>query len=233
MGSGVASVHVRNATCSRVVPDARDVAFIRGAFALQRPEPRVRSAPAGVSAVLLALFDLDEGPSLLYTQRTDTLRSHPGEISFPGGRMDPTDASPREAALREAHEEVGLEPSDVELLGHLTDFLTHRDVLVCAYVGHVARRAPPREPRSVAEVADVFTVPVAKLLDPASYEARAVEGMGPRGRVHYWHVGGRTVWGITGEITARFLERVYGWAPPSAPRVITDLAQFRPGARLD
>jgi 8-oxo-dGTP pyrophosphatase MutT (NUDIX family) len=222
---------------------ARDVAFIRQAFAQPRAEPAQRSAPQGVSAVLLALYESAGEPELLYTQRAASLRSHPGEISFPGGRVEPDDASPMHAALREAEEEVGIPPGDVQVLGWLTDFLTHRDVLVCAYVGEIVGpeavdpatqtltrpgRRPPTAPRSEAEVAHVFTVPIADLLDPARYEGRAIEGMGRRGRVHYWRVGGRVMWGITGELTARFLERVYGWAPPAPARVITDLADFRP-----
>ncbi len=206
---------------------ARDVAFIREAFGASGPEPAQRWAPQGVSAVLLALYETRGEPELLYTQRAASMRSHPGEISFPGGRVEPGDATPMHAALREAEEEVGLAPRDVRMLGHLTDYLTHRDVLVCAYVGEVAGQ-PPSAPRSADEVAQVFTVPIAALLDPGAYEARAIRGMGRGGRVHYWHVGGRIVWGITGELTARFLARVYGWSPPSAPRVITDLSQFRP-----
>lgn len=208
-------------------PHAKDVARIREAFAQPRPEPAERWAPEGVSAVLLALYEVGGEAALLYTQRAASMRSHPGEISFPGGRVEPQDATPMHAALREAEEEVGVAPADVRMLGHLTDYLTHRDVLVCAYVAE-AVGSPPTEPRSPAEVAHVFTVPLSAFLDPAAYESRAIPGMGRRGRVHYWHVGGRIVWGITGELTARFLARVYGWEPPTPPRVITDLSQFRP-----
>lgn len=202
---------------------------IRRAFLATLPEPDRVGAPPGVSAVLLALFDAPEGPSLLFTRRSSTLRSHPGEISFPGGRVDPEDATPLAAALREAHEEVGLEAEDVDVLGHLTDYLTYREVLVCAYVA-AARRGvpPPTEPASFDEVDEVFTLPVPALLDPRAHESRRMDGMPADMRVHYFHVGGRTVWGITGELTARFLARVHGWAPPAPARVVGSPAAFRP-----
>jgi 8-oxo-dGTP pyrophosphatase MutT (NUDIX family) len=221
---------------------APDLAKLREAFArTATPEPTQRAAPHGVSAVLLALYDTAGEPELLYTRRTETMRSHPGEISFPGGRVEAQDASPLHAALREADEEVGIPPADVATWGHLTDFLTHRDVLVCAYVGEIAGpeqvdpatrrlvrpgRRPPTTPRSAAEVAQVFTVPLRELLSPETYEARTVEGLDRR--VHYWRVGGRVVWGITGELTARFLARTCGWTPPSEPRVIHEISEFRP-----
>lgn len=205
---------------------------IRAAFLATLPEPDRGSAPPGVSAVLLALFDTAEGPALLYTRRSGALRSHPGEISFPGGRVDPGDASPLAAALREAHEEVGLEARDVDVLGHLTDYLTYRDVLVCAYVV-AARRgvAPPAAPRSLEEVDEVFTVPLAALIDPRAHESLRMDGMPPGACVHYFHVGGRTVWGITGELTARFLAHVHGWAPSAPPRVVTSREAFLLKAR--
>lgn len=203
---------------------------VRRAFGGQRgPEPDRSQAPVGVSAVLLAVYDLPEvGPSLLYTQRAATLRRHPGEVSFPGGRVDPTDLDPLAAALRETHEEVGVAPREVEVLGHLTDYLTFHDVLVCAYVG-APRGPPPSEPVSRDEVARVFTVPVADLLARETYEARRMPEMPRERQVHYWHVEPQTIWGVTGELTARFLEHAFGWEPPRPPRVIDDPSGFRPG----
>jgi 8-oxo-dGTP pyrophosphatase MutT (NUDIX family) len=175
------------------------------------------------------VYDLpDVGPSLLYTQRATTLRRHPGEVSFPGGRVDPGDLDPLAAALRETQEEVGVAPGDVEVLGHLTDYLTFHDVLICAYVA-APRGPPPSEPLSREEVARVFTVPVADLLARETYEARRMPQMPRERQVHYWHVEPQTIWGVTGELTARFLQRAFGWRPPHAPRVIHDPAGFRPG----
>lgn len=200
------------------------------AFAAPPVEPARGEAPPGLSAVLLPVFRDAEGRAvLLFTKRAETLRRHAGELSFPGGRVDPTDADAMAAALREAEEEVGLAPSSVEVLGHLTDFTTYYGVLVAAYVGLV-HGAPPTEPRSREEVAEVLAVPVDWLLDPARYEARAHVDM-PDRRVHYWHLGSSVLWGITGEITARFLAQVWGWVPPGEPRVIREVSEFRPTPR--
>jgi hypothetical protein len=115
------------------------------------------------------------------------------------------------------------------VLGHLTDLTTYYGVLVAAYVG-VARGEPPRVAASVEEVAEVLSVPVSHLLDPARYESRAHVDM-PERRVHYWHLEGSVLWGITGELTARFLARVWGWAPPGEPRVVREVSEFRPTSR--
>src|SRR5438067_3756478 len=194
--------------------------------AFEAPEPaRGGALPPDLAAVLLALFDTPEGPSLLYTRRTDTMRSHAGQISFPGGRVEPGE-SPRDAALREAEEEVGLR--GVADVRHLTDYLTFRGTTIVAYVGR-ATGAPPSRPASRDEVAEVFTVPVARLLDPAAYEARSMAGMTtPERRVHYWHVAPRIIWGITGELTARFLARAFAWEPPSHVREVARVEEFDP-----
>lgn len=192
------------------------------------PEPSRADAPPGVSAVLAAVHASAAGAALLYTRRARTLRSHAGEISFPGGRVDPEDHDPLAAALREAEEEVGLASAEVEVLGHLTDFLTHRDILVVCYVGRV-RGTPPKVPASHEEVEEILEVPVAWLLDPARYEARRAAGFDRA--VHYWHLPSCVLWGITGELTARLLQRVWGWRPPREARIVTSIDEFLPHRR--
>jgi 8-oxo-dGTP pyrophosphatase MutT (NUDIX family) len=214
------------------------------AFEAPDAEPaREGEAPPGLAAVLLALYDTPRGPALLYTRRTDTLRSHAGQISFPGGRVEKGEA-PRDAALREAQEEVGLR--DVRGVRHLTDYATFRGTTVIAYVG-LASGPPPREPVSRDEVAEVFLVAVRDLLDPATYEARAMAGPPPPGLrervVHYWRVEAvaehgaeaapdassrRVVWGITGELTARFLAGAFRWSPPPRVRTVARPEEFDP-----
>lgn len=206
---------------------------LRDAFAA--PEPPRGDEPPGASGVLVPLFDLDGGPALLYTLRSANLNSHAGQVSFPGGRVDPGDDGPLHAALRETHEEVGIPPARVDVLGHLTDFVTYRGTLVCAYVGRVDG-TPPVVPASPDEVDEIWLVPVEHLLDEGRYEGRVFEedgnggNGGPReGRtVHYWHLDEGVMWGITGELTARFLRRAYGWKPTGSPRVIRDVADFMP-----
>ena len=135
-----------------------------------------------------------------------------------------------DAALREAEEEVGLSPRDVDVLGHLTDFMTYREQLVCAYVGVLrAGASVPTAPRSLEEVDEVFHVPVARLLDASRYEARTMDGLpGPGRRVHYWHVANHVVWGITGELTARYLARAHAWSPPARARRVASPDELLP-----
>lgn len=200
---------------------------VRRAFAMRVAEPPRDELSEGTSAVLVPVHMAPDGTlALVYTKRAETMRRHAGELSFPGGRVDADDAHPLAAALREAEEEIGLAPADVEVLGHLTDMTTHYGVLVAAYVG-VLKGAPPHEPRSKEEVAEVLTVPVAMLLEGERYESRAHVEM-PDRRVHYWQLPSAVLWGITGELTARFLQRVWEWEPAGEPRLIDDVSAFRP-----
>lgn len=208
------------------------LAEVQRAFLGPVDEPARGVLAEGTSAVLLPVHVLADGTvALVYTKRAETMRRHAGELSFPGGRVDPGDAHPLAAALREAEEEIGLAPVDVDVLGHLTDMTTHYGMVVAAYVG-VLKGAPPHEPRSKEEVAEVLTVPVAHLLDASRYESRAHVEMQDR-RVHYWNLPRGIMWGITGELTARFLHKVWAWEPTGAPRIIDDISQFRPSAALD
>lgn len=196
------------------------------AFAHRVDEP-AREPGEGSSAVLVAVSrgERDE-PMLLYTRRASTMRRHAGEVSFPGGRIDPSDEHPLAAALREAEEEVGLRVDDVSVLGHLTDMTTHYGVLVSAYLALV-KGDPPTQARSADEVEEVLHVPASQLLDEKRYSSRAHVQM-PDRPVHYWDLPGGVMWGITGELTARLLRRVWSWDPPFAPRLIDDVSEFRP-----
>lgn len=216
--------------CPAVAPP--DLARIRAV--LHAGEPERHGLPAGASAVLLPLLGGPEGLSVLFTRRTDHLSSHAGQFSFPGGRVEPHDRTPAEAALRETEEEVGLPAKDVEVLGHLADYTTYYGRLVCAYVGHVAPHAPPPRIAAPDEVAQLLVVPVAKLLAPEPYEGRALPGLPARGDervVHYWHFPEGTIWGITADLLGRFLARAYGWAPPRPPREVASPEEFRDLAR--
>lgn len=128
------------------------------------------------AAVLVPLVSRREGPSVLLTKRTDHLQHHPGQISFPGGRMEKADPSPVETALRETEEEIGLDRSHVELLGALPDYFTGTGFRVTPVVGVVH---PPFELRLDAfEVAEAFEVPLTHFLDPANHQrlSRVFEG---------------------------------------------------------
>ncbi len=128
-------------------------------------------APVAAS-VLIAVVLRDE-PTVLLTQRTDHLSDHPSQISFPGGRAEPVDADAVATALREAHEEIGLEAFEVEVLGRLPTYTTGTGFVVTPVVGLV--RPGVRLQADPTEVAEVFEVPLGWLMNPAHHQHHAVE----------------------------------------------------------
>jgi 8-oxo-dGTP pyrophosphatase MutT (NUDIX family) len=154
-----------------------------------------RAAARRAAAVLVPIIARPEALTVLLTRRTDHLRDHSGQVSFPGGRVEPHDEGAEATALRETREEVGLEPQRVEVLGRLSDYHTRTGYRITPVVGLVA---PPFELRLDAhEVAAAFEVPLAFLLDPANHQRRAREYQGRL--VHYYAMewGGHTIWGAT------------------------------------
>ncbi len=124
------------------------------------------------ASVLVPLVLRDE-MTVLLTQRTDHLNDHPGQISFPGGRAEPEDADAVATALREAHEEIGLEAFEVEVLGSLPTYTTGTGFIVTPVVGLVAPNASMRA--DPMEVAELFEVPLAWLMNPANHHRHAVD----------------------------------------------------------
>ena len=128
------------------------------------------------SASVLVPLVLRDELTVLLTQRTDHLNDHPGQISFPGGRAEQNDADPVATALREAHEEIGLEPFEVEVLGSLPTYTTSTGFIVTPVVGLVQPQASLRP--DPFEVAEVFEVPLAWLMNPANHQRHALEFRG-------------------------------------------------------
>jgi 8-oxo-dGTP pyrophosphatase MutT (NUDIX family) len=147
------------------------------------------------AAVLIPLVNRPQGLQLLLTQRSADLVDHGGQISFPGGRVEPDDASHSAAALREAAEEVGLQAPQVTLLGHLPEYETVSGFRVTPVVGWV--EPPLSLTPDPMEVADVFEVPLAFVLDPANQQ-RHFRMLGTTRR-DYWAIpyGERYIWGAT------------------------------------
>ena len=160
------------------------------------------------SAVLVTLTDGDRGPEVLLTRRSWELRSHRGEISFPGGRLDPGE-TPTQAALREAHEEVGLEPDRVAVRGELTHLNT---VASRSYI--VPKVATVDEPYHLVgrtmEVDRVLWVPLAELTRPDTYHSERWH-LGPTDHVlHFFQLDDETIWGATARMLVDLLERTLG-----------------------
>ncbi len=172
--------------------------------------PEIILRPA---AVLVPLLWYEDQWHLLFTRRTETVQSHKGQVSFPGGAVDPGDRSPEETALREAYEEIGLLAQDVKVLGRLPDLVTISSYLVTPVVARI--RWPYAFTLSPAEVSRVFTVPLAWLADPAHWEERMrINRLGQEEQVIYYQTyDGEVLWGITGRITVRFLQALIEDSP--------------------
>ena len=157
------------------------------------------------AAVLVPLFLSDDEPHVVLTRRRDDLRRHAGEISFPGGRQDPEDADLCATALREAHEEIGLAPEGVELVGALQPTPTiATNYAVYPFVGLIepGNAWAPAE----AEVAEVLELPLRALQD--GYERRRMLRRGVPFRTDTYVVGDTLVWGATARMLADLFERL-------------------------
>jgi 8-oxo-dGTP pyrophosphatase MutT (NUDIX family) len=166
------------------------------------------------AAVLVGLVEHEEGLTVLLTRRSDTLRSHTGQIAFPGGRCDPGE-TPWVTALREANEEVGLDPACVTLAGLLHGYQTVTGFHVTPVVGFIDPRATFTP--SPEEVADVFETPFDFLMDPANHQRQHRET--PSGeRRHFYAMpwNDRFIWGATAGMLRSLYERLHDDDAPAA-----------------
>ena len=169
--------------------------------------PEVLSA-ARTAAVLVGLVVRDGTVSVLLTQRTADLRTHAGQIAFPGGKVDPDDASPAAAALREAREEIGLPTKQVEVLGYLGAYLTRTGFRI---IPVVARIDPPFTlVPNPTEVVEAFEVPFSVLMNKANFLLKTREWMGASRYFYAIEHDGRTIWGVTAGILRVLYEELYG-----------------------
>jgi len=158
------------------------------------------------AAVLVGVIPRAAGAGVLLTRRSDGLRHHGGQVSFPGGRIELADASPAAAALREAHEEVGLEAAQARALGYLDPLLTITGFRVLPTVVLVDPDFRPRpEP---GEVADVFEVPLALLMDPVQLEKIELSFGGRARHVFQYRYQPQRIWGATASILYNLRERL-------------------------
>jgi 8-oxo-dGTP pyrophosphatase MutT (NUDIX family) len=157
------------------------------------------------AAVLIPVVDRPE-PTVLLTQRTE-LPSHPGQIAFPGGKIDPHDATPADAAMREADEEIGLARALIEPIGYLDLYLTFSGFRI---LPTVARVGPGYQlVLSEAEVADAFEVPLAFLMNAQNHALHSRDWKGVTRRYYAMPFGERYIWGVTAGILRNLYERLY------------------------
>jgi 8-oxo-dGTP pyrophosphatase MutT (NUDIX family) len=193
---------------SLIVTRRRQIEKLRGA--LHQSDPNDRSAFDGVkhaAAVLVPMVERDGEMHLVFIRRSDSVESHRGQVAFPGGRVDPTDIDLVHTALREAHEEVGIEPHEVDVLGGFSTMSTvSTGLLVAPFVGLLKRPVDYRIQE--VEVAQVFEVPLNALADKryrGTYEWKRDNGRAPSNFPAIFY-SGQTIWGLTLRITENLLE---------------------------
>lgn len=175
---------------------------------LTDPARRSDAASLAPAAVLAPLVERDGELWFVMTVRSGRLKRHAGQISFPGGRMDPADPDLATAALREADEEIGLRPSQVELLGAFDAYETVTGYAVTPFVGLVAG---PFEPvPDPSEVSDVFEAPFAFLMNPANHRRACREWRGEDRWFYEMPYGSRYIWGATAGMLKSLHDRLYG-----------------------
>lgn len=164
--------------------------------------------PPRDAAVLIPLIRREDEAFVLLTQRTSTLRSHAGQIAFPGGKIDAEDRDAPSAALREAREEIGLNSEAVTLLGEIAPYHTGSGYRVVPVVGEVMAEIELRA--NPAEVADVFEVPLRFLMDPLNHQKKSRPWQGRERFFYAMPYEDRYIWGVTAGILRSLFETVYG-----------------------
>jgi 8-oxo-dGTP pyrophosphatase MutT (NUDIX family) len=170
------------------------------------PPPGAAPPPEVSAAVLLLADPGDAGVPLLFIRRTRRVRTHRGQVAFPGGGVEPDDGGVVGAAVREAHEELGIAAADVEPLGVLPAVTTRGSQRGLCPVVALQRRAIQPVPDGW-EVADWFRIPLAELLT-APLTSRRIPGMEGDGVVHFYEAGGHVIWGATAAVLHDLLARL-------------------------
>lgn len=164
--------------------------------------------PLRTAAVLVPLIEHGDGITVMLTKRTDDLPSHAGQVSFPGGSIEPGDADRVAAALRETHEEVGIPPDMVEVVGRLDDYVTRTGYLITPVVGFIVPPYPVEPDPS--EVDEVFEVPLSFVMDPANHETHSRVWQGMERYFYVLPYEGWHIWGATAGMLVNLYEVLSG-----------------------
>lgn len=160
--------------------------------------------PFSHAGVLVPLFKKGGECHLLFTKRSDQVKYHKGEISFPGGVVDEDDRELIHTALREAREEIGLKEEDVQVIGVLDDIVTFTEFIVTPIVGLFPYPYPFQV--SEVEISELIEVPLSFLLHKDNFAEHEITRMGQRDIVYAYQYGGHTIWGATAKILKQFLD---------------------------
>ncbi|MGM0371942.1 MAG: NUDIX hydrolase [Halobacteriota archaeon] len=178
-------------------------------------DPTLVSNPQRAAAVLVPVIEGSGGPELLFIRRAPDLAEHPGEMGFPGGGAEPIDRDRWETAVREAGEEIGLQPTEIEYAGRLDDVSTTTGYTISPFVARVPQRI--YEPVD-GEVAAIASLPVSALYRTENHRFEPREhpeyGTVP---VHHFRVDGYTIWGATARILTQLLSLSTDWTEPEPP----------------
>lgn len=158
------------------------------------------------AAVLILVYDRDGEAHVLFTERTDQVEHHKGQVSFPGGAFDDDDADLEQTALRETYEEIGVRPEEVEIIGPLDDIVTASNFRVTPYVGILTTSSEYPFVLNTQEVAQVVQAPLAFLMDDRNMELEVRERAGREVLTPSYRYEGHYIWGATAHILHQFIE---------------------------
>lgn len=173
----------------------------------------MESGPPRKSAVMMLLFPDHGEDHIIFTRRTEEVKTHKGQISLPGGQTEPADRSLLQTALRETEEELGIPAADIEVVGQLADVLTVvSNFTIRPFVGRLKVR--PSYRIDPVEVAEVIEVPESRLRDPQIYWTEKRGESGEAREIHFFKYGGTVIWGATAKILREFLDSGYSMLSP-------------------
>lgn len=166
------------------------------------------------AGVLLPLFEKSGEAHILLTLRSDTVETHKGQVSFPGGAREEQDKDLADTARRETFEEVGIPVDQIDIFAELDDFPTISDFMVTPYVGTIPYPYPINI--SADEVAAILEVPLALFLTDQHFEIKHKDYKGKTYPLYYYYFENAVIWGFTGFLINRFIEIVFGYNPVKA-----------------